>query len=123
MTCGRAAGVNCAEILERLYEFVDLELDDDYWHKLQSHLEECSPCLRRVDLERLVKSLVARACCEHAPMELRQRVLFSIRQWSAFDDSTSTGSSSEAARGPFDLGSGLGQAHLPPFGAGGGPFS
>ena len=80
MSCGRAADVNCAEVLERLYEFVDRELDDTYWHKLQNHLQECAPCLRQVDVEHVVKSLVARACCEQAPVELRQRVIFSIRQ-------------------------------------------
>jgi mycothiol system anti-sigma-R factor len=80
MNCGRAAGVNCAEVLDRLYEFIDQELDDAYWSKLQQHLDECAPCLGRVDLERLVKSLVARSCCEQAPVELRQRVIFSIRQ-------------------------------------------
>ncbi len=80
MSCGRAAGVNCAEVLERLYEFVDQELDEAYWTKLRHHLDECGPCLSRVDLERLVKMLVARSCCEQAPVELKQRVLFSIRQ-------------------------------------------
>ena len=80
MSCGRAAGVNCAEVLTRLYEFVDQELDDAYWQRLQGHLHECAPCLRRVDVERLMKSLVARSCCEQAPIELRQRVIFSIRQ-------------------------------------------
>jgi mycothiol system anti-sigma-R factor len=80
MNCGRAAGVNCVEVLDRLYEFIDQELDDAYWSKLKQHLDECAPCLGRVDLERVVKSLVARSCCEQAPVELRQRVIFSIRQ-------------------------------------------
>ncbi len=80
MSCGRAGNVNCSEVLERLYEFVDQELDNAYWLKLQGHLHDCAPCLRRVDLERLMKSLVARSCCEQAPPELRQRVIFSIRQ-------------------------------------------
>ena len=38
------------------------------------------PCLDEVALERLVKKLVARSCTERAPVELRQRVVFSIRQ-------------------------------------------
>jgi mycothiol system anti-sigma-R factor len=80
VTCGRAAGVNCGEVLERLYEFVDQELDASYWQKLQGHLNECAPCLQQVDVERLMKSMVARSCCEKAPQELRQRVIFSIRQ-------------------------------------------
>jgi mycothiol system anti-sigma-R factor len=80
VSCGRAAGVNCTEILGRLYEFVDRELDAGYWQRLEGHLHECAPCMEQVDVERLMKSLVARSCCEQAPPELRQRVIFSIRQ-------------------------------------------
>ncbi|MGH3503510.1 MAG: mycothiol system anti-sigma-R factor [Nocardioidaceae bacterium] len=71
---------DCDEVLERVYFFIDNELEDADAGQIQAHLDECGPCLRAVDLERLVKALVARSCCEHAPSELRQRVMFSIRQ-------------------------------------------
>jgi mycothiol system anti-sigma-R factor len=80
MSCGKDHDVNCNEILDRVYVFIDHELDDASSEQIQTHLDECGPCLREVDLERLVKALVARSCTERAPIELRQRVMFSIRQ-------------------------------------------
>jgi mycothiol system anti-sigma-R factor len=80
MSCGKHHDVDCNEILDRVYVFIDHELDDASSDQIQTHLDECGPCLREVDLERLVKALVARSCHERAPVELRQRVMFSIRQ-------------------------------------------
>jgi mycothiol system anti-sigma-R factor len=80
MSCGKHHDVDCNDILDRVYVFIDHELDNASSEQIQTHLDECGPCLREVDLERLVKALVARSCHERAPVELRQRVMFSIRQ-------------------------------------------
>jgi mycothiol system anti-sigma-R factor len=80
MSCGKPHETDCSEVLQRVYVFIDQELDEADHIQIQQHLEECGPCLREVDLERLVKALVQRSCHEHAPAELRQRVMFSIRQ-------------------------------------------
>ena len=80
MSCGKHHDVDCNAILDRVYVFIDHELDNASSEQIQTHLDECGPCLREVDLERLVKALVARSCHERAPVELRQRVMFSIRQ-------------------------------------------
>lgn len=80
MSCGKPHEVDCSQVLERVYIFIDNELATADCQQIQQHLDECGPCLRAVDLERLVKALVARSCAESAPDALRQRVLFSIRQ-------------------------------------------
>ncbi len=80
MSCGRPHVVDCDEILRRVYVFIDNELADADCREIQAHLDECGPCLHLVDLERLVKAVVARSCSERAPVELRQRVMFQIRQ-------------------------------------------
>ncbi len=80
MSCGKPHDVDCSQILERVYVFIDNELETADCRQIQRHLAECGPCLRAVDLERLVKALVARSCTESAPDALRQRVMFSIRQ-------------------------------------------
>ena len=72
--------VNCDEVLNRVYLFLDNELHEADCQRIHQHLAECAPCLHKVDLERIVKALIARSCTEQAPVELRQRVMFSIRQ-------------------------------------------
>ena len=71
---------NCSEFLERIVYFLDNELDEADCSEVQMHLDTCNPCLEKYDLQRTVKSLVARSCSEAAPEELRQRVMVSIRE-------------------------------------------
>ncbi len=69
----------CADYLERIVHFLDNELDEADCAAVRVHLDSCNPCLERYDLQRTVKSVVARSCSESAPDELRQRVLLRIR--------------------------------------------
>lgn len=73
-------GADCSEVLGRVFFFLDNELDQADCAQIEHHLEECGPCLARYDLERTVKTLVARSCSERAPEALRQRVMVSIRE-------------------------------------------
>ena len=74
------SAADCSEVLGRVFFFLDNELDQADCAQIQHHLDECGPCLARYDLERTVKSLVARSCSEVAPEGLRQRVQLSIKQ-------------------------------------------
>ncbi|MGH8776006.1 MAG: mycothiol system anti-sigma-R factor [Jiangellaceae bacterium] len=83
MSCGEPHDTDCVDVLDRVYVFLDHEMGDERvtYALIEEHLDECAPCLRKYDLERVVKALVARSCqCEHAPDELRQRVLTRIRE-------------------------------------------
>ena len=71
---------HCQEVLERIFFFIDNELEQADCAQIQHHLDECGPCLEKFDLERTVKALVQRSCSEHAPETLRERVLLRIRQ-------------------------------------------
>ena len=73
-------GTDCADYLERIVYFLDNELDEADCSAVQLHLDECGPCLEKYDLQRTVKSVVARSCSESAPTDLRQRVMVQIRQ-------------------------------------------
>ncbi|HEX6195851.1 MAG TPA: mycothiol system anti-sigma-R factor [Jiangellaceae bacterium] len=82
MSCGRPHDTDCADVLDRVYVFLDHEMDDASvsYAKIEEHLDECAPCLRKYDLERAVRAVVQRSCgCEHAPEELREKVLTKIR--------------------------------------------
>lgn len=80
MSCGKHHDKDCAEVLERMFFFIDNEMDQADCREIEQHLDECGPCLEKYDLERTVKALVARSCSEHAPENLRERVLLRIRQ-------------------------------------------
>ena len=80
MSCGKPHDTDCSEVLERVFFFIDNEMEQADHDQIAEHLDECGPCLQKYDLERTVKSLVARSCTEHAPESLRERVLLQIRQ-------------------------------------------
>jgi len=79
MNCSDSTGPDCGQALEKLYLFIDHEMDDASCEEIQSHIDKCSGCLNEYDLERVVKSLVSRSCHEVAPEPLRDKVLFTIR--------------------------------------------
>jgi mycothiol system anti-sigma-R factor len=70
----------CADFLEQIVYFIDNELDAADCQVVRAHLDTCNPCLEKYDLQRTVKSIVARSCSESAPKELRERVLLRIRE-------------------------------------------
>ena len=76
MSCGNPHETPCAEVLDRVYEFIDGELTDvEKKHKIKEHLDECAPCLKEFGLEEQVKAIVKRSCADPAPPELRAKVL------------------------------------------------
>jgi len=70
----------CADFLEQIVYFLDNELDTADCAAVRVHLDTCNPCLEKYDLQRTVKSLVARSCSEAAPADLRARVMMRVQQ-------------------------------------------
>lgn len=80
MSCGNPHDVDCAEILDKVYSYLDNEISEHDVVQVRHHLDECGPCLRQYGLEQVVKALVARSCgCDPAPADLRAKVLMRIR--------------------------------------------
>jgi mycothiol system anti-sigma-R factor len=76
---GEESVADCSEVLHRVYEYLDGEMNVDDTHKIAHHLEECGPCLREYDLDQALKALVKRSCqCESAPAELRTQIMARI---------------------------------------------
>ena len=66
---------SCREVLSEVYLYLDLECDEQRRGLIQTHLDECSPCLREYGIEHEVKILVSRCCGgEKAPESLRERL-------------------------------------------------
>ena len=68
MSCGNPHETPCTEVLDRVYGYLDGELDDLDCAKIRQHLDECGPCLREYGLEEAVKRVVQKHCgCDPAP--------------------------------------------------------
>jgi mycothiol system anti-sigma-R factor len=77
--CG-PGDVDCREVLEEVYRYLDGELAHESHAAIRAHLDACSPCLRKYGLEQDVKALVARCCGnDHAPVDLREKVMARLR--------------------------------------------
>jgi len=80
MSCGDPHEVDCRDVLEKVYLYLDGEMPDEDCVTIRQHLDECAPCLRQFGVEQEVKALVARSCgCDVAPDGLREKVLMRLR--------------------------------------------
>lgn len=71
---------SCADVLAKVYEFLDSELSQADCSKIQEHLDECGPCLEEFGLDQMVKDVVKRGCgCETLPEDLRSKVMIRVR--------------------------------------------
>jgi len=81
MSCGDPHETDCSEVLDRVYEYLDGELDTHAVDKIRQHLDECGPCLSEYDLDVVLKALVRRTCGgDCAPGDLRTRILLKITE-------------------------------------------
>jgi mycothiol system anti-sigma-R factor len=81
MSCGNPHDVDCSDVIEQVYLYLDDEIDDEQRTIVRQHLDECAPCLRQFGLENEVKALVARSCGgEIAPDALKQRLMVRLQE-------------------------------------------
>lgn len=81
MNCYEGGDLDCAEVLDQVYEYLNGELGEDSIAQVKGHLEDCSPCLQEFGLEEAVRKLVASSCaCEPAPERLRQQIMGRITE-------------------------------------------
>ena len=67
---------DCEQVLERVYEFLDNEVDEATGDAIRHHLAMCEPCLEKFDVEEAIKSLVQRRCGgDVAPTHLRAKIV------------------------------------------------
>lgn len=66
----------CSEVLHRIYEYLDGEMQPSDVARVAEHLEACGPCLHEHDLDRAVKAAVRRTGVEEAcPEQLRVQIM------------------------------------------------
>jgi anti-sigma factor (TIGR02949 family) len=70
----------CSEVLHRIYEYLDGEMQPSDVARVAQHLEACGPCLHEHDLDRAVKAAVRRSssteqsCPDQLRVQIRQRI-------------------------------------------------
>ncbi|MDQ1701235.1 MAG: hypothetical protein QOF57_487 [Frankiaceae bacterium] len=81
MSCGEPHETPCSEVLEKVYLYLDNEIEPTDYAKVRHHLDECGPCLKQYGLDQAVKSVVQRCCgSDQAPESLRVQVMARIQQ-------------------------------------------
>ena len=72
---------DCQQIVESLLLMIDQEQCPVSTEAIEQHLAECLSCCAERDTLALVKSLIARSCCqEQAPLEVRVKITQLITQ-------------------------------------------
>ena len=91
MSCGKPHDVPCSEVLARVYDYLDGEIEESGLEQIREHLDECGPCLREYGLEEAVKRLVHKHCGHDVvPGDLRIKVLARIQEVRATIEITGT---------------------------------
>lgn len=74
-------GISCQEAAERLFEWLDGELDPDMNGRVGTHLEACARCYPWLVFERSFREAVSRAARDHeVPSELHDRIIASLEE-------------------------------------------
>lgn len=68
----------CNDLLARLFEYLDAELESSEVEKLKYHVAHCPHCTEVEEAERHVRDIIRRCCAEQAPESLRLRVMSQI---------------------------------------------
>ena len=72
--------LDCDAALEKLFDFLDGELDDSLETRLKAHVARCRHCFERTDFERRFLAAVSSVRdAERCPKALRERVLATLR--------------------------------------------
>jgi len=67
-------GMKCGEILEKLSEYLDGELDPKLCQELETHMKDCNPCLIFVNTLKKTITLYQYAGHEPLPKEVHVRL-------------------------------------------------
>jgi anti-sigma factor (TIGR02949 family) len=67
-------GLSCEEVIGKLLEYLDRELDAAAEPAVERHLETCRGCFSRAEFERRLRARVAETGDVKAPESLRRRM-------------------------------------------------
>jgi len=72
--------IDCNQLLERLWAYIDGEADESICGELEAHIEKCLPCRQHADFERRLRVIIQYKCRgERAPEPLRLELVRMLR--------------------------------------------
>jgi anti-sigma factor (TIGR02949 family) len=66
--------IRCEDVIEKLLEYLDRELDATEERDFARHLETCRGCFTRAEFERRLRAKVRETGAVKAPHSLRRRI-------------------------------------------------
>ncbi|TFH86293.1 mycothiol system anti-sigma-R factor [Billgrantia azerbaijanica] len=66
--------LSCEDVIERLFDYLDRELDDRQAAEIERHLAKCRDCYSRAEFEQRLRDRVEASGTVTAPPRLRRRV-------------------------------------------------
>jgi anti-sigma factor (TIGR02949 family) len=70
--------IPCDQVIRRLWDYVDGELDPESAAALRAHLDMCSRCLPQYDFQKAYRAFALRTSSQVVPPHLRRRVFEAI---------------------------------------------
>lgn len=71
---------DCGNAQDRIYEYLDAELDEDTAASLREHLDGCQGCFDSFDFHRRLKIVIKNHLAEDMPSGLEEKVKALIRE-------------------------------------------
>ena len=65
--------LDCEEVIARLFDYLDRELDAETWEEIDRHIALCRSCFTRAEFERRLRARLVEAGETEAPEPLRAR--------------------------------------------------
>ncbi|MCB0991864.1 MAG: mycothiol system anti-sigma-R factor [Acidimicrobiales bacterium] len=72
--------LDCQQALDRLYRFLDGQLDDARKDAIRHHLDSCGHCLEAFSFEAELKTVIARRAVTPVPPGLKDRIAEQLRR-------------------------------------------
>lgn len=69
-----ADNISCEEALQRVFEYLDRELDARAHGEMERHLHRCRNCFSRTEFERRLKEQLRETGRSEAPVALQRRI-------------------------------------------------
>ena len=70
--------IDCEDVLDEVWEFLDGEIEESRYVEIQSHVEECAGCGPRYEFQRALLTIIQIRCTQGPLPESVRRRLFRL---------------------------------------------